>query len=203
VPPNGYASLGCWDAESWTGKKTYSGSSMVTKDSCFAFCSTAGDAVVYFGISKGSNCWCSEGYNGAEASADACSATCSGGGKGCGGPDKKANVYVMYNCPKTPEEKSAVKAEAAANEHARIDDLKRSYVLRAGQSCGQGNPVRVQGRTTFVGEVDDCKISCGEELECGGFTYEEMLTRCSFFGDTSAGAKESGNLYECWVKSPG
>ena len=126
----------------------------------------------------------------------------------------------MYNCPKTPEEKSAVKAEAAANEHARIDDLKRSridptdcriqslhssdfspvlifrklhqhfiklfrkkvlaetaelfwefsnsllaliardvgsrrsYVLRAGQSCGQGNPVRVQGRTTFVGHSD-------------------------------------------------
>ena len=27
-----------------------------------------------------------------------------------------------------------------------------------------------------------------------------MLTRCSFFGDTSAGAKESGNLYECWVR---
>ena len=106
-------------------------------------------------------------------------------------------VYVMYNCPKTPEEKAAVQAEAAAKEEARIEDLKRShldlairkndsvvsideslksllarscealavpvyffgkwrrsrrsYILNAGKSCGQGNPVRVQGKMTFVG----------------------------------------------------
>jgi hypothetical protein len=194
--------LGCWDAKTWTGKQKYSGSSAVTKDSCFAYCSTRGDAVVYFGISQGSHCWCAEGYDGAEASEDACSATCSGGGKGCGG-SKNANVYVMYNCPKTPEEKAAVQAEQAAKEQARIEDMKRSYVLHAGKSCGQGNPVRVQGKMTFVGEVDACKLSCGEELECGGFTYEEMLTRCSFYGDTASGAAQSGDTYECWVKAPG
>jgi hypothetical protein len=202
VDPNGYSSLGCWDAQSYTGKKTYTGSRKVTKDTCFAFCATAGDAVHYFGISQGSHCWCAEGYDGAEASADACSATCSGGGKGCGGP-KKANVYVMYNCPKTPEEKAAVQAEIAAKEQARLDDVKRSYILRAGQTCGQGHPVRVQGQMTFVGQADDCKLSCGGELECGGFTYEEALTRCSFFGDTNAGAVQEGDLYECWVKTPG
>jgi len=199
VTPNGYTTSGCWETSEIVRERKYDGPRAMTVDTCFAFCNQAGNEVKYFGIAGGDKCWCAELFHGTEAD-EKCTTPCAGGGEGCGGPSL-ANVYIMYHCINNAEDQAAVDAEDA--EKAAADRAKTiaGYIGMPEEACGQGDPVNVNAAETLVGSLDDCKLACGDSIECGGFTWEESMTRCVFHGDVDAGPREDATGSTCFSKS--
>ena len=204
VTPNGFTKVGCWDAGDFTGKLEYTGSRAMTHETCFSYCAGQHDkhGVGYFGIRNGKECWCAALYDGPEAP-DKCTVPCAGGGEDCGGP-VQSSVFIMYHCVKNAEDAAAVKAEQKADDTAAKEEVLRSYTVLPGQTCGQGHGadnVKVAGAETLVGSPDDCKLACGDEINCGGFTYEEDVGRCIFHGDVHAGERAPIDTSACFTKT--
>lgn len=95
-----YRSVGCWIPTTYDHKfeDTEPAVAMMVQ-SCFIFCKQKQDEFVdflgmYFGITKGDECWCASTYDGVEEP-DACTTPCSGGGAGCGGAEA-SDIYYMY-----------------------------------------------------------------------------------------------------------
>lgn len=103
-----YRSVGCWIPTGFDQKiEDTEPTDAMAVSSCFIFCKAKHEELseflgLYFGITKGDECWCAATYHG-EENTDACTTPCSGGGPGCGGPEA-SNIYYMYACNSTPIE---------------------------------------------------------------------------------------------------
>jgi hypothetical protein len=96
-----------------------------------------------------------------------------------------------------------VKAEETLKEVAAEQQKRKLFrVLREKRACGKVHDISVNGATTLVGSLDECKLACGSEKRCAMFTYDESVTKCSFGDDTSEDAK-SDNALTCYMKTFG
>lgn len=178
---------------------------------CFAFCSLK-RGMGFFAIAEGSKCWCGPIYEGTKAEAAKCSAACSGdGAPGCGGPTGAsgtyADVYIMFDCAEnTEEENELIRQE-------KHKDTMAAYASFPGQTCGQALENKVEVAmgvdalsSTHVGTVAECKNICmhgrGNEF-CHGFTYSEVLQKCTFHPDVLDGRVERTDGAECYFKKLG
>lgn len=183
----------------------------MTVGRCFAFCSLK-RGMGFFAITGGSKCWCGPVYEGTNAEAGECSAACSGdGAPGCGGPPGAsgdyADVYVMFDCAEnTEEEKELIWQE-------KHNDTMAAYESFPGQTCGQALENKAEVAmgvdalsSTHVGTVEECKNLCmhgrGSEM-CHGFTYNEVLQKCTFHPDVLDGQVDRTDGAECYFKRLG
>lgn len=179
--PTNYRESGCWKTSKVVDEIVYDGSSAMSIEECFAFCSFK-KAAHYFGVSEGKKCWCGSIWHGDKKGAKSCDSTCDGNDlQKCGGIDA-TSVYVMYDCTvDSAEEKKAAQKE-------KTDELLNSFGAFTEQTCGQADESKteVDGAESKVGSIDDCKLACwqakGAET-CHGFTYDEDSEKCTFHQD--------------------
>merc|ERR1719215_1135140 len=150
----------------------------MTVSRCFAMCrdGKSGKQLRYFGIENGGRCWCSSLFSGKTLSKRRCDISCVGGS--CGGVAGASSVYVMFDCePPSPEE-LAVQAEKEQQE------ILKSFGEVQGSACVQTptdeNVAEIGGRKTMIDAKDTCRHACWNSGECGAFTYEEDMQKCSF-----------------------
>jgi hypothetical protein len=218
VDPNGYNIVGCFDTSSVLNRVEYEGARPVTPESCYTFCADqagaqspltkAVDSLQYFGIegdtsgSRTRKCWCAVGYQGPKV--DGCGPCPKDpkDGELCGG-EGKASVFLLHHCARGMQEEAAVKAEETLKEVAEEQASRKLFnVLREGKACGKVHNVAVNGATTLVGSLDECKLACGSEKRCGMFTYDASVSKCLFADDTSNDGKSDSGL-TCYGKTFG
>jgi hypothetical protein len=126
----------------------------------------------------------------------------SSGGDQCGG-EGKASVFLFHRCADGSTDEAAMKAENALKKVAAEQESRKLFrVLREKRACGKVHNLPVNGATTLVGSLDDCKLACGSEKRCGMFTYDKDTTKCLFADDTSEDV-ESDNAMTCYIKTFG
>jgi hypothetical protein len=228
VDPNGYNHVGCFDTGSVLNKVEYNGARPVTPDQCFAFCADqagmqspltkAVDSLQYFAVegdtsgSRSRKCWCAVGYKGPKV--DGCGAcpkdlhgssesgSWSSGGDQCGG-EGKASVFLLHHCVHGSEDAAEVKAEETLKKVAAEQETRKLFnVFREKRACGKVHSVSVDGASTLVGSLDECKLACGSEKRCAMFTYDESVSRCLFTDDTDDDVKEDSAM-TCYIKTFG
>lgn len=214
--PNSYVSAGCYKPDQVAGRIEYTGTRDMTADTCFAFCADAqqkeedwmGHKPLYFAVEGGklrsdSKCFCMKHYTGAE-SPGGCKDDCPGGGSGCGGIGE-ANIYLMHFCVHDEQDAANVAIEEQQRaDAARAASLAAFQPSREGQACSVGTAlVKVNGKETFVGSIDECKMECGSSLSCSMFTYDESMSKCTFDQDEDANGNREDTL-TCYTKrAPG
>ncbi|CAK0845269.1 unnamed protein product [Prorocentrum cordatum] len=183
----------------------------MTVSRCFAFCSMK-RGMGFFAIAEGSKCWCGLVYEGTKTEAGNCSTACSGdGAPGCGGPmgasGTYADVYIMFDCAENTEEEEELLRQEKHN------DTMGAYASFPRQTCGQALENKVDVAmgvdvlsNTHVGTVEECKNLCmhgrGSEF-CHGFTYNEVIQKCTFHPDVLDGQVEKADGMECYFKKLG
>lgn len=123
-------------------------------------------------------------------------------GEECGG-EGKASVFLMHHCAHGSEDEKMVKAETNLKKVAAEQEKRKLFnVFREGRACGEMHNVAVDGKTTLVGSLDECKLACGSEKRCAMFTYDSSMKRCLFTDDTDESVKEDSGM-TCYIKSFG
>jgi len=228
VDPTGYNHVGCFETGGVLNKVEYEGARPVTPESCFTFCADqadkqspltkAVDSLQYFAVegdtsgSRSRKCWCAVGYTGPKV--DGCgpcpkalhgnaeSGSWESGGDQCGG-EGKSSVFLFHSCAHGPEEEAKVKAEETLKKVAAEQETRKLFnVLREKQPCGKVHAVSVNGASTLVGSLDECKLACGSEKRCGMFTYDADMGRCLFTDDTDTEVERSPAM-TCYIKTFG
>lgn len=171
----------------------------MTLAKCFTHCAkTKGQH--YFAVTRGDSCLCSATPPGNLASPNNCDLRCSGNTEEyCGGFSSYASVYTMIDClPPGPQEQKEDKA-------ARDARLRAMYSERKSESCGQakGNEVEVDGSAVFTGYPKECLQAClaGKGAgKCHGFTYNTLLSKCTFHLDVFWGNSTKDPHSSCYFK---
>jgi hypothetical protein len=190
--------LGCSKIEKVYGEDVYDPSMLVTVDKCMTYCEQKDTS--FFLLSNGKKCSCIKAYSGSEVDKKQCETPCSGNNAAFCGGEYASEVYLVYDCTKKTMKMQGEEAEAKVK--AVID----SYSEFSEETCGQekGNLMRVDGRTSRQGTVDDCKMACWHgsgSLQCNGFTFEKSKGRCTFHYDVTAGEVTKSKDATCFWKS--
>jgi len=174
----------------------------MTKTQCFINCQKQ-KGMKYFAMTTGSTCFCSAVPPGTKIGSKECDMPCTGNPHEiCGGLHNIASVYTMMDCtPPTPQEKGFL-------AHARFNKLASLYERLENQSCAQkkNNACELNGSTKMNGTPDQCKIACWEakgSAKCDGFTYNKVVSRCTFFKDVLDGEVKQKVGLECYYKKLG
>lgn len=173
----------------------------MTLRKCFDHCKKKPN-MKYFAVTRGSQCVCSELSLGEATSKGKCDMICTGNKKEkCGGLHE-FSVFTMIRCsPPSPHED----AHFAAKRSEKLMDL---YGFLEGQSCAQkkNNICELNGSSKMVGTAEECKMACwdasGSE-HCDGFTYNKMLSRCTFWKDVLDGKVREKSGLTCYFKKLG
>lgn len=87
----------CTEIKEVYGNADYMGKDPMTLDVCYTFCNTRG--AFYFGVTKGTNCWCGSMYQAKIGGAVICDSPCAGDKEiRCGGK-YATSVYIMGKGP--------------------------------------------------------------------------------------------------------
>jgi len=187
----------------------------MTLEKCFMHCaSQAKKGMKYFGIARGTGCFCSPLPVGDRAVLADCDVQCDGRpstehSEMCGGKTGAASVYTMIDCIDPSVD------EIAAAEAVEKKQIKESYGVFQDQGCGdaEGNTVALgqpgSASPVLSGTVEECKAACwnpndkGAEI-CHGFTYDELKSSCTFVVDVFDGEMVKKLLRQCyWKKTSG
>jgi len=197
--PTHYEPSGCKKVKKAYNQVTNKlGGGSMSVSRCFAFCSKRA-GLSYFGLSKGNGCWCAKAIDASPLSSSACDSPCSGAPQDMCGGIEGTSVYNMIDC--TNATAGEIKQEKAEKRKALIS----SYGAFNGETCGQdkNNVLQLDKKGYHSGSADSCKIACWESQgaeECHGFTYDSVLSRCTFHYDVTAGSVTKNAKASCFFK---
>lgn len=200
--PTHYEPSGCKKVSKVYSKVKYPyGTSAMSIGRCFGYCAKQ-KGLSYFGVQDGTTCWCGKATDSAPTGKENCEKLCPGDPKETCGGILGTNVFVMFDCS------NATAAEIKEDKAAKKKALLTSYGAWNKQTCGQSdkNVLRIDGKGTLAGKVDDCKIKCWEGRgaeSCHGFTYDDALDICVFHYDVTAGPVKKTATASCYWKIPG
>lgn len=199
--PTHYKSTGCRKVTKVYGKVSNTlGATSMTVSKCFAFCSKR-KGLSYFGITKGNDCWCASAIDASTMSDSDCEKKCPGNPtESCGGI-VGTSMYTMFDCT------AATPQEIAKEKEEQKQALLTSYGSFSGESCGQGkgNTLQLDNKGYISGTLDTCKIACWEAKgaeSCHGFTYDSILSKCTFHLDVTDGPVDKIGHNACYFKIP-
>lgn len=199
--PTHYTPNGCKKINKVYGKVNNElGAASMSVGRCFAFCAKR-KGLSYFGISNGNACWCGKAIDAAELGKAACDSPCPGNPSEMCGGIQGSSVYTMFDCT------NATKEEIAEEKAEEKQALLTSYGSFSGETCGQdkNNILQLDGKGFISGSIDTCKIACwkakGAE-ECHGFTYDALMSKCTFHYDVTAGPVSKNEKASCHFKMP-
>jgi hypothetical protein len=195
----GYMSIGCRRISNEQAIGIYHEEFYMSLSKCYVKCKGFPENK-YFGITKGSVCFCAKISPGERIEGDNCNMKCGGQPKAkCGGVANAASTFTMLDCgTQSEEEETAEKSVAQSN-------LLKQFASWDGESCGQDsdNKAKLDGSSHLSGSVDECKLACWNARgadECHGFTYDSMLSRCTFHIDVVAGERKKKSTFSCYYK---
>jgi len=169
---------------------------------CFNHCAGVPGAK-FFALARGRECHCGAVPLGDVVHASQCDVKCVGDpSKMCGGINNIASAYAMIDCdPPSPEEQQNEDAKRQAN-------LINTYQVKEGRSCGHSadNSVKLDGSPVMAGSAQTCAAACWEARgaeECHGFTYDEIMDKCSFLSDVMDGEVTVKKSLKCYFKKIG
>eukprot|EP00927_Polykrikos_kofoidii_P083036 TRINITY_DN8410_c0_g1_i2.p1 TRINITY_DN8410_c0_g1~~TRINITY_DN8410_c0_g1_i2.p1 ORF type:complete len:306 (-),score=29.83 TRINITY_DN8410_c0_g1_i2:74-991(-) len=176
-------------------------SSAMSVETCFAFCAGKPNhsPTRYFGITRGTKCWCGDSLHEGHADASSCDSACYGNkAERCGGTTGESNVFVMFRCnEKTQEQK---KNEAQHD----LAVVRTSYDAVLGQTCGaNGATIKIDGSATNVQSLDACMMACSRgrnSAHCHGFAFDVAKSHCTYYGDALKGPMEANPVIGCFHK---
>lgn len=159
----------------------------MTVERCFIFCSSHAGKV-FFGVERGRKCWCAPSFHGVQLEQSHCNTPCDGNrGQMCGGDFGAASVHVIFNCqqrpPTEPEILYDVKHEQSCGGSFGGGQTLQFLQAKARPPTEDeygGHRVSVDGSETLVGETEDCQKACNSSHECGAFTYDTFMKKCTF-----------------------
>jgi len=127
----------------------------------------------------------------------------------CGGIEA-TSVYVMFDCT------AATAEEKAADAKKQKQALLTSYGAFNGETCGGATDDKNMAKITAPGKtvnspslsasLDECKIACWEGKgaeSCHGFTYDSVMTKCTFHYDATGGEVKKEQGKDCYFKMVG
>lgn len=199
--PTHYTLSGCKKVNKVYNKISNTGGLMsMSVSRCFAFCSKR-KGVSYFGISNGNDCWCAQAVDASPLGSASCDKPCPGYPADMCGGIEGTSLYSMYDCT------NATKEEIEAEEKEKKEALLSSYGSLNGETCGQAenNILQLDGKGYLSGSVDTCKLACWQApgaQECHGFTYDALMSKCTFHYDVSAGTVTENDKASCYFKIP-
>lgn len=196
--PTHYTSSGCKKINKVYSKVTSDYSASMSVSRCFAFCAKR-QGVSYFGINDGDKCWCGSAIDASELGSKSCDKPCPGNPDDMCGGIQGTSVFTMFDCT------NATKAEIAKEKEADKQALLNAYGSFSGETCGQAknNVLQLDGKGYISGSLETCKLACwkgkGAE-ECHGFTYDALMSKCTFHYDVTAGKATKNAKASCYFK---
>lgn len=166
---------------------------------CFHFCSRRA-GFKFFGLTRGNECFCLGFHPGSTVAARRCDIKCTGDPKmHCGGLSNIASIFTMIDCAPTTQ------GELDRRWEKKKAKLVASYQTVEGESCGQSRDGRAEldGSDVKPGSPEDCAVACWEAKgaeNCAGFTYDEMLQKCTFHADVIEGDVIKKKGLSCYYK---